>query len=61
MDEVVVALLLEEMWRKSSEVAKEALIAQGKVKDKSKKDMKPESSRKKSKAKCWNCGQTGHI
>ena len=61
MDEVVVALLSEEMRRKSSEVAKEALIAQGIVKEKSKKDMKPEYSRKKSKAKCGNCGQVGHI
>ena len=61
MDEVVVALLSKEMWRKYSKVAKEALITQGRVKDKSKKDMKPESSWKKSKVKCWNLGKTGHI
>ena len=52
MDEVVVALLSEKVWRKSSKVAKEALITQGRVEDKSKKDMKLESSRKKSKEKC---------
>ena len=34
MDEVVFALLLEEMRRKSSEVAKKALIIQGRVKEK---------------------------
>ena len=56
MDEVSVALLSKEMQRKSYEVAKEALIAQGRAKANSKKDTKPESSGKKSKAKCWNCG-----
>ena len=61
MDEVVDALLSEEIGRKSFEVAKEALIAQGRVKDKSKKDMKPECSMKKLKAKCWNCKQGGYI
>ena len=60
MDEVVAALMLEEMRRKSFEVVKEALIVQGRAKDKS-KDMKPECSGKKPKAKCWNCGQIGHI
>lgn len=37
MGEVVAALLSEEMQRKSSEAAKEALIVQGRSKDKSKK------------------------
>ena len=61
MDEVVAALLLEEMWRKSPRVAKEALIVQGRAKDKSKNDMNPKSSGKKSKVKCWNHRQIGHI
>ena len=58
LDEVVVALFSEKIRRKSSEVAKETLITQGRVKDKSKQDMKPESSGKDFKVKCWNYGKT---
>ena len=61
MDEVVDVLLLEEMQRKYSKVAKEVLIAQGRAKGKSNKDMELESSGKKSKVKFWNCGKTSYI
>ena len=49
------------MWRKYFKVDKEDLIFKGGVKEKNKKDMKLESSWKKSKLKCWNYGKTDHI
>jgi hypothetical protein len=68
MDEVVAALLSEEMRKKSSEASKEALSVRGRSKEKSKKkDTKSKSQERsatpgrKSKVKCWNCGQKGHI
>ena len=40
MDEVVVAILSKEMWKKSSEVAKEALVVRNQSKDNNKKKFK---------------------
>lgn len=45
-------------------MVKEALIVRGKKEDKKSKSNSKESYKspgKKFKAKCWNCGQTGHI
>ena len=61
MDELFVALLLEEIRRKSFEVAKDAFIVKGRVKEKSKKDTKPKSSQKKFGSTSLNNGQIGHI
>lgn len=64
MKGVVASLLSEEAQRKYSEMVKDALTVKGKLEDKKSKSKLEESSKtpgKKSKAKCWNCGQTGHI
>ena len=70
MEDVIGSLLAEEMRRKVSIGTKEALIARGRPKDKGKKDEKHGKSKskgrskspgKKSKAICWNCGNTGHF
>lgn len=70
MDEVVASLLFEEMQKKSFEMAKEALAVCGRPKERGKKKDKQSKSKssgrskspgKKSKAKCWNCGEVGHI
>lgn len=68
MQTVVNTLLPEEMRKKSSEVTKDALSIQGRLKDKDEKKSKKSKSHerskspgKKSKVKCWNCGQKGHI
>jgi len=70
MEDVVASLVLEEMRRKSFEMAKEALVVQGRLKERGKKKDKKSKSKlegrskspgKKSKVKCWNYGQTGHI
>ena len=66
MDDVVSALLSEEMRRKSLDSAKEALVVRGRSNDKGKQnDNKSGKGRYKShgksktpgksKAKCWNC------
>lgn len=70
MEDVVASLLSEEMRRKSSEMEKEALVVRGRLKEKGKKKDKKSKSKlegrskspgKKSKVKCWNCGQPGHV
>ena len=52
MDVVVVALLLEEMRKRSSEVAREVLVVRNQSRDNNKKNFKE---------KCWNCGHTDYI
>ena len=70
LKDVVGSLLFEHMQRKSSEMAKEALVARGRTTEKGKKKDKKGKSKspgrskspsKKSKAKCWNCGKPGHL
>ena len=72
MDDVVSALLSEEIQRKSSNLSKEALAVHGRSNDKGKQnDNKSGKGRSKSrgkskaprnsKAKCWNCDKTGHF
>jgi hypothetical protein len=70
MEDVVASLLLEEMRRKSSKMVKEALAIKGRSREKFKKKEKKSKSKlegrskspsKKSKVKCWNYGQPGHV
>lgn len=70
MEDVVASLLSEEMRRKPFEMAKEALVARCRPTEKGKKKDKKVKSKslgrsnslgKRSKAKCWNCGKSGHF
>ena len=70
LEDVVGLLLFEEMRRKSSKIAKEALVTcgttieKGKKKDKKGKSKSPRRSispGKKSKEKCLNCGKPSHL
>ena len=61
---MVGSLLSEEMRRKSSKMAKEALVSRGRTTEKGKrmdKKGKSKSPGKKSKAKCWNYGKPSHL
>ena len=68
-EDVVGALLGEEMRRKVSISSKEALTVRGRPKEKGKKNEKRGKSKSKGRSKspgkskviCWNCGKPGHI
>ncbi|GLJ29753.1 hypothetical protein SUGI_0587340 [Cryptomeria japonica] len=68
-EDMVGALLGEEMRRKVSISSKEALTVRGRPKEKGKMNEKRDKSKSKGRSKspgkskviCWNCGKPGHI